>query len=46
MIIVSTGYTSTIMDVVKEFGWDKMTLEELEPLLYALSMYVQMRKLT
>ena len=44
-MMISTGHTSAIFDVVEEFGWDRISLEELEALLYALSNYVKMRKL-
>jgi hypothetical protein len=44
-MLISTGHTSAIMDVVEAFGWDKLTKEQLEALLYALSNYVKIRKL-
>jgi hypothetical protein len=44
-MMTSTGYTSAVMDVVKAFGWQNFTDEQLETLLFALMQYVQMRKL-
>ena len=44
-MLISTGNTSEIMDVVAAFGWQKLSMEQLETLLYALSNYVQIRKM-
>lgn len=44
-MLISTGNTSEIMDVVDAFGWQNLSMEQLETLLYALSNYMQMRKL-
>ncbi len=45
-MMISTGHTEAIMDVVDAFGWENISIEDLETILYALSNYVQMRKLT
>lgn len=44
-MMISAGDTSLIMDVVKEFGWEKFTIEQLETLQYALDTYLKMRNM-
>jgi hypothetical protein len=44
-MLVSTGHTKEIMDVVDAFGWKNLTIEQLETLLFALQNYVKIRNL-